>query len=43
MMLLARYGEDRPIGWADWSEIGSYLGVLRRRAREEVMGSDRRR
>lgn len=29
---------DRPAGWTDWSEIGSYLGVLRRRAIAEAEG-----
>jgi len=32
----AAYGDDRPVAGVDWSEIGSYLGVLRRRAREEL-------
>lgn len=29
------YGEH-PVAWPDWSGIGSYLGVLRRRARDEL-------
>jgi len=37
----APYGEH-PVAWPDWSEIGSYLGVLRRRAREELGAADRR-
>lgn len=37
----APYGEH-PVAWPDWSEIGSYLGVLRRRAREELAAPDRR-
>jgi predicted nucleic acid-binding protein len=39
----APYGDDKPIGWADWSEIGSYLGVLRRRALDETERPARRR
>jgi len=30
------YADDRRVPGVDWSEIGSYLGVLRRRAREEL-------
>lgn len=37
----APYGEH-PVAWPDWSGIGSYLGVLRRRAREELGAPDRR-
>ncbi len=37
----AAYGEH-PVAWPDWSGIGSYLGVLRRRARDELAAPDRR-
>lgn len=33
---------EHPVAWPDWSEIGSYLGVLRRRARDELGAADRR-